>query len=410
MNTINKVKALSEVDRLFRDLLNHPALLRLKDVNLLGAIGFFSQAKGLSRYEHSLGCAELANTFLDKLHISDEDRYVLLLSALLHDVGHPPFSHSTELSLYEMFSRYHRGQASLILRNYGSHFPNVRTVQQIIMDDIYKGPIIFRKLLQTLRGINQNRGMRTPIYQILVGPTNVDTLDAITRAALGLNFSYIEPRQIIENLTYDRIEGILVNHGALSLLKKFWNIKNQVYQECIFDLRNQSIEAMVNRAVSLAYIDNINMTPFYFLTDDQLVDVLSMNQRSLFLWDLISKGRQFMPLWSELQMFTSRKGKTNLSFALQSKKFIEKWVAERLGIPESERFKVIFHVTIHKEFLLDSTRQLSMLEVSWNDLPQIFKSKRKVVFNVFIPPEMLSKQYSKKEYEVLIQEHREQIR
>src|SRR3989304_9334589 len=334
-------------EAVFRDLLRHPALLRLKGVNLLGAMGFFHRTSGLSRYDHSLGCAELANLFLNSYRFRDEDRYAILLVALLHDIGHPPFSHSTELSLYRMFNRYHRGQTSLMLRNHTSYFPNVTSIQQVITNDTHAGSAVFRKVLKTLQAISQNGSTREPIYQILRGPVNIDTMDAIKRAASALGLPFVEPREIIGNLRYDPSEGILFDHNALSLLQEFWHLKNLIYQRYIFDLKNQAVEAMVNRAVSLVYEGTKGITPFYFLTDEQLIDVLLQDQRSSFLWDLISKGQPFAPVWDDLQPFVIRQGETNFSTALKARRVVESWFAKRLGIPEEERFKVIFHVVVH---------------------------------------------------------------
>ena len=75
---------------------------------------------------------------------------------------------------------------------------------------------------------------------------------------------------------------------------------------------------------------------------------------------------------------------------------------ENLGIPKEERYKVIFHVTVHKEFVLKAKGQLPMLDMSWGNLSKIFGSKRKLVFNIFIPREILYK-YDRKKRDSLLQ-------
>jgi hypothetical protein len=403
ISAVNNTQNISLKDTIFEDLLHHPLLLRLKGVNLLGAMGFFQRTAGLSRYEHSLGSAELANKFLSNYHIRDEDRITVLLAALLHDIGHPPFSHSTELSLYQMFYRYHRGQTGLMLRNHTSAFPAKMSIQQIITNDTRGGPTVFRKVLKILRAMSSNRGIREHVYHILTGAINVDTLDAINRAASALGLSLVDPGGIIESLHYDPNEGILINHDALPLVEDFWRLKNAIYQRYIFNLRNQAIEAMINRAVSLAYEDEKRMPPFYFLTDEQLIDVLKSDQRSYFLWELICKEQPFVPIWGNLPTLVNGQGRISFLAGIKTRKSIEHWFAEKLRIPKDERFKVIFHVTTYKRFLLNGSGQLPMWDIPLCRLSEIFKSERKLVFNVFVPSEILSQQ-NERERKLLIRE------
>ena len=49
-----------------------------------------------TRFEHSLGCLYVANRMCDELEICAEDKENVRISALLHDIGHGPFSHLFE--------------------------------------------------------------------------------------------------------------------------------------------------------------------------------------------------------------------------------------------------------------------------------------------------------------------------
>ena len=49
-----------------------------------------------TRFEHCLGVYHLAGRMADSLGLSDEDRSAVMAAGLLHDVCHPPFSHTLE--------------------------------------------------------------------------------------------------------------------------------------------------------------------------------------------------------------------------------------------------------------------------------------------------------------------------
>src|SRR3972149_7911378 len=66
--------------------------IRLSNVDSINLLGISS----VSRYEHSIGTAYLALLSARQLNLSKKDTYVLVISALFHDIASPPFGHTTE--------------------------------------------------------------------------------------------------------------------------------------------------------------------------------------------------------------------------------------------------------------------------------------------------------------------------
>src|SRR6478672_10068234 len=84
---------------LFR-LLNAPEFQRLRRIRQLGMANLAYPGADHSRYSHSLGVMETARKLLNQFSletkITDEQRTTCLTAALLHDLGHGPFSHVFE--------------------------------------------------------------------------------------------------------------------------------------------------------------------------------------------------------------------------------------------------------------------------------------------------------------------------
>src|SRR5438132_5687458 len=76
---------------------------RLRRIKQLGLGLYTYQGAEHSRFTHSLGTLHLITRILDRLSesytIADEDRIAVRAAALLHDVGHAPFSHAMEKTL-----------------------------------------------------------------------------------------------------------------------------------------------------------------------------------------------------------------------------------------------------------------------------------------------------------------------
>src|ERR1700761_5444211 len=88
------------LDALLYRLLNAAEFQRLRRIRQLGMASFAYPGADHSRYSHSLGVMETARRILDQLRpsvpIDPEQEIVCLTAALLHDLGHGPFSHVFE--------------------------------------------------------------------------------------------------------------------------------------------------------------------------------------------------------------------------------------------------------------------------------------------------------------------------
>ncbi|MCX7606584.1 MAG: HD domain-containing protein [Bacteroidia bacterium] len=84
--------------------LSHPIVQRLRRLSQLGLAQFIYPGATHTRFAHALGVLHLADEALLSLQgkgisLSQETWEAVLLAALLHDIGHGPFSHSLEGSL-----------------------------------------------------------------------------------------------------------------------------------------------------------------------------------------------------------------------------------------------------------------------------------------------------------------------
>src|SRR5215831_3389105 len=81
-------------------LIDTPEFQRLRRIKQLGLGLYTYQGAEHSRFTHSLGALHLMTRILNQLSdrttIAQEDRAAARAAALLHDVGHGPFSHAME--------------------------------------------------------------------------------------------------------------------------------------------------------------------------------------------------------------------------------------------------------------------------------------------------------------------------
>ena len=97
-------------------LVNSQAFQRLRRIRQLAMADLVYPGAVHTRFEHSLGTLHTAHRILDHLDrldgIPEDDKRIVRLAALLHDVGHGPFSHVSEYLLNEHYDKEAVGEAS----------------------------------------------------------------------------------------------------------------------------------------------------------------------------------------------------------------------------------------------------------------------------------------------------------
>ena len=120
-------------DMLIWQLIETPEFQRLRRIKQLGGTHIVYPTAEHSRFSHSLGVYFIARRMIDILRkqgikFSESDRMLILCAALLHDLGHGPFSHSFESVLginHEVFTRrilLEETQINQLLDNYEAGF------------------------------------------------------------------------------------------------------------------------------------------------------------------------------------------------------------------------------------------------------------------------------------------------
>lgn len=88
-------------DGWLKPFIDSPNVQRLRHIKQLGMSDFIFPGAVHTRFNHSLGCTYIASQIANKIGLADEEKQLVILACLLHDIGHGPFSHTFE----EIFHR-----------------------------------------------------------------------------------------------------------------------------------------------------------------------------------------------------------------------------------------------------------------------------------------------------------------
>ncbi|PWZ98618.1 hypothetical protein DD924_07115, partial [Staphylococcus pseudintermedius] len=103
-------------DQLIWDLIKTKEFQRLRRIKQLGTLNLAFHTAEHSRFGHSLGVYEIVRRMIDETfkgrpEWDNADRPLAMCAALLHDLGHGPFSHSFE----KIFNTDHEAYTQAII-------------------------------------------------------------------------------------------------------------------------------------------------------------------------------------------------------------------------------------------------------------------------------------------------------
>src|ERR1051326_5798826 len=94
---VHRYISFSEVEK---EVIDSPVFQRLRRIRQLAGAHLVYPCAQHSRFEHSLGtmhiAGQAANVLKDKGYLDSNDSENIRMAALLHDIGHGPFSHLFE--------------------------------------------------------------------------------------------------------------------------------------------------------------------------------------------------------------------------------------------------------------------------------------------------------------------------
>lgn len=199
-------------------LMDTPAMQRLRRIHQMGLSSYVFPGGEHSRFSHSLGVLHIMGRMCDHLYRRHPDMFTLedvcklRLAALLHDVGHTPFSHLTE-SVYSYKESFpcRENDPELLCRI--SNAPKNKSVNhehlgaQVVMNYRPIAELLTqngwnpREIGHIIQGLSFDPGQRnTHLYiQMMHSSIDADRLDYLLRdsAQIGVVFGHVELDYII---------------------------------------------------------------------------------------------------------------------------------------------------------------------------------------------------------------------
>ena len=235
-------------DKLIWDLIQTKEVQRLRRIKQLGGTYMVFHTAEHSRFSHSLGVYEMAREIIRALMycgtvLEEEERLLVLSAALLHDLGHGPFSHSFESVFnvrHELFTEriiMEDTEVNQVLESYQKGFA---TKVRDVINKTYENPLVIN---------------------IISSQLDADRLDYLLRDAYFTGAPYgeidveriLRTMRVVNNKIVYKVSGMhAIEDYLMSRYQMYW----QVYLHSTgrsFDLVIQNMLRRVRELVLSGY-------------------------------------------------------------------------------------------------------------------------------------------------------------
>ncbi|MGV7114529.1 HD domain-containing protein [Paenibacillus kyungheensis] len=210
-------------DRLIWTLINTPEFQRLRRIRQLGTSYLTFHGAEHSRFSHSLGVYEITRRIISQFERGGyedwprEESLVALCAALLHDLGHGPFSHSIE----ESFDMDHEEWTCRILLG--------DTEVNRVLEEAETG------LAERVASVIRKDYEKPIVVNLVSSPLDADRMDYLLRDAYftGVNYGTIDVDRILRMLRPHN-GRVVVKESGMHAIEDYLMARYQMYWQVYF--------------------------------------------------------------------------------------------------------------------------------------------------------------------------------
>ncbi len=240
-----------------KNVIDTRVVQRLRRLRQLAGAEFVYPGANHTRFEHSVGAMHLAGIMAENITDDEMEIQSLRLAALLHDIGHGPFSHIFEEILAKK-GQNHEDVTTWLVKN------------SELADILQDGGLNPDDLSQLAIGKLERKG-RIYLNQVIRSSVDVDKLDYIVRDSFhtGAEYGSVDVFRLI--YTTEPFQGNLaVNTTALSTLEAFLIARVLSFRSIYYHRVCRGVQLMLADAMKLAD-DELGLSEFS--TPDDYLDM-----------------------------------------------------------------------------------------------------------------------------------------
>ncbi|MCH7968238.1 MAG: HD domain-containing protein [Thaumarchaeota archaeon] len=245
-------------------IIDSPVFQRLRGIRQLSGAHLTYPGAQHTRFEHSLGVMHIASqagqALKEKEILKTDDIENLRVAALLHDIGHGPFSHLFEEILQQRKKISHEEMGR-------------RIILKTELGDILSKSGYDKKFITKLAFGNSKPQF---MNEIISGTLSADIMDYLLRDGYftGVEHAKIDHKRITQSLEVHQ-KKLALESSALYSFESMMHSRYQMFKAVYFHKTVRSAEVMLLESIRLADkelgLTSLNLDDYVKLTDESLL-------------------------------------------------------------------------------------------------------------------------------------------
>ncbi len=272
------------INKIERAIIDTYPVQRLRRIRQLAGSEFVYPAANHTRFEHVLGAMYLAGVLGEALpvELTTRQKQELRLAALLHDIGHGPFSHVFEPLMIRHLGRTHEDLVPWLV------------AETEISSRLEKAGFNPKRIGQL--AIGRLGDKRRPFLdQVISSSVDVDKMDFLVRDSFhtGAGYGSIDVNRLL--YTMDVLDGNLAVDGtAVATLESFLLARLESFRTVYFHRTSRAVQIMIVRALEAAK-DELGLLAF-----DEPMDYLKLDDYNV--WSNLKDCKKSMRIIHDLEI------------------------------------------------------------------------------------------------------------
>jgi hypothetical protein len=278
-------------------LIDTAEIQRLRGIRQLGLANLAFPGANHSRFEHALGTAYLASRVVSELDLDEHERNLLQAAAVLHDVGHAPYSHTLEHMMVDKLRMDHMELTGKIIGGEmdvtGGRDVKLRVAR--VFKILKNWGLSADEVSKLLVG----RHRRGYLGELLHSEVDVDQMDYLLRDShyTGVALGMVDTDRLMRTLVISRGRLCILEKGV-EAVEGLLTARGLMYSSVYYHHTVRAAEVMLTSAVDWALENDPKgqLKNIFLMNDAQLVETL---------WNLGGYAAQMVSRVEYRQLFKS---------------------------------------------------------------------------------------------------------
>ncbi|MFA7149415.1 MAG: HD domain-containing protein [Candidatus Methanomethylophilaceae archaeon] len=345
------------IDGVFLDILDRHEVQRLHAIKQLGLGNMVFPGANHTRFEHSMGVYHLAGRMTEALGMDEEESNIVRAAALLHDVCHPPFSHTMEeimenetgLDHMDLARKLIHGSIPTFLDRDDDILGGVEPISELLerngvspgkVCDLIAYPVSKAKGLEFFTAVDGKQSFfasKDYAHQIIHGPVDADQMDYLVRDAhyTGVSHGSIDTERLLNKMRIHN-NKIVLEKGGIVAAEGLMVSRALMYSSVYFHKTVRIVEMMLTKA---AEVSDMDFSRLYLMDDTDLISCLiDSTRKASEITRSVLHRRFYKNAYTLYSIDLSDDVKAGLVKYSDygSRKSLESEIADRAGIDPSE--------------------------------------------------------------------------